>query len=161
MRLREWFVRASAIALVSCALHPVVASAATDTATLTIGRFASGNCGGSTLTYSGYPWPGGSYSPTGLTGGETVIAVQDITCGSAYSPPFLYTIMSQVQISGFSADPGQAWLTSITCNTATKTSATASGFSYSSGTAIWAWTTTFGFWLEPVGTNYSCRITHT
>lgn len=68
---------------------------------------------------------------------------------------------TQVKVSGFSIDPGQAWLTSVTCNGITKTGVSASSFSYSGGIAVWTWATgNFGFKSKAVGSNVACTVTH-
>jgi hypothetical protein len=162
MKKHPWIKRISLLAVISFATTPLLVFAATDNATLTVGRtsLTPGSCGAAALTFSGYPFTGGSYSPTGLTGGNTVAGVLDVTCGNIFSPPFEGFLVSELQVSGFSVDPGQLWLTSITCNGTTKSAASASGFSYSSGHATWSWSTAFGFFGQLVGTNDSCSITH-
>ena len=95
----------------------------------------------------------GSYSPSGLTGGTSVVSIWDSThsgltaCGSGSS--------SLLAVSGFSVDPGQDWLSSITCGGVENTGSGASSFSYSAGTAIWTWSQTFS-----LGSSTSCTIVH-
>ena len=135
---------------------PMLAMASTDNATLKVGRNTLANaCLGTALELSGYNGgssPYGSYSPTGLTGGETVLDVFDANCFPLYT--------SNVYIKGFSVDPGQLWLTSVTCNGVTVSASSAYSFSYSSGEAEWIWKTQFGLTSLPVGTEVSCSITH-
>lgn len=133
-------------------LVPIIAFATTDDGTITVG--SSGTTG--VCTY-GYISAGhGAYSPTGLTGGETVVDLYDlytgITCGTPTG--------SGLGINGFPSNPGQSWLTSVTCNGVTKTGATAT-YSYSSGSAGWSWsgTTTFGF-IGKRGSQLGCAIVH-
>lgn len=96
--------------------------------------------------------PLGSYSPTGLTGGETVAVLEDET-------PFVCgTTQSGLTISGFSANPGSSWLISVTCNGVTNTGSGGS-YGYSSGTAAWSWSQVFGFHSKK-GSNISCTIVH-
>jgi hypothetical protein len=133
--------------------HTQVALASTDNATLHVGSESpGGNCGGIIPEDFGYDSLFGSYSPTGLTGGETVAGVIDIqACG---------VTSGILSVSGFSSDLGKLWLTSITCNGVTKTASAATNYSYSSGTASWTWSASaFGF-SSKVGTNVSCSITH-
>jgi hypothetical protein len=92
---------------------------------------------------------GGTYSPTGLTGGETVAAILD-NGGTNCFPESI-----QFSVSGFTSNPGATWLTSITCNGIEETGSTAS-FSYLSGSA-WVWNdVSFGFGLDTV----SCSIVY-
>jgi hypothetical protein len=98
----------------------------------------------------------GSYSPVGLTGGESVEAIWDVDhygggpCGSASNSSFL-------SISGFSVDPGQDWLSSIKCNGVQNDGSAASSYSYSGGTASWAWSQVFGIVNN---SSVSCTIVH-
>lgn len=99
----------------------------------------------------------GSYSPAGLTGGNTVInAISDIVPINCNTPPF-----STLVVSGFSSNPGSGWLSSITCNGVNNTGSSAS-FSYTNGTAAWNWDPSkqFGFGSKPIGSNVSCSIIH-
>lgn len=95
----------------------------------------------------------GSYSPTGLTGGKTVADLYDHE--SIGSGICVFPKGSVLTVSGFSANPGASWLSSVTCNGVTN-SESASTFSYSGGSASWQWTQTFGF---GDGTD-SCTIVH-
>lgn len=132
-------------------MAPLAASAASDSGTVTVGMSAL-PCGITTLTISGSPGGVGSYSPTGLTGGNTVVGVWDDTgC----------VVRGLLDVSGFSSDPGSSWLTSITCNGVQNASSSASyGYDSSTGQAEWSWNQTFGFWSESVGTKVSCTIVH-
>jgi len=94
----------------------------------------------------------GSYSPTGLTGGNTITWVNDQNTfcqgGSGQSSLF---------VSGFSSNPGSTWLTSITCDGVTNSAASASVYQYVSGSAQWFWSRKFGL---VNGSMYSCTIVH-
>jgi hypothetical protein len=141
-------------ALIALAVTPP-AIAASDNATLTIGRVTAPLGGCPVYKISGYVGSGGpgSYSPTGLTGGQAVAQLADHHCGGN-------ALATTLSVTGFSVDPGQLWLTSVTCNGVTKTAAAAS-FSYSSGNARWTWSAaSFGLLTPPVGTNVSCTIVH-
>lgn len=93
----------------------------------------------------------GSYSPTGLTGGDIVEDLFDEeVCGVQGT--------SILEVGGFSSDPGKSWLTSVTCNSIGKSSSSAS-YGYSSGTAVWTWTSTFSL-SSKSGSNVSCTIVH-
>jgi hypothetical protein len=63
-----------------------------------------------------------------------------------------------LEVSGFSSNPGQSWLSSVTCNGVTNSGSTA-GFSYSSGVATWEWVRLFGLFSE-IGLSVSCTIVH-
>lgn len=132
-----------------------IAAASSDTGTLLVGEISSTTCSG-----TGRPLPYyygftsspavGSYSPTGLAGGKTVIKLFDyLSCGA----------LSELWISGFSSNPGQSWLSSVACNGVTNTGAGAFDFSYNSGTASWVWNDRFGF-QSKYGSNVSCTIVH-
>lgn len=142
-----------------CMLSAPASQAAVDNATLTVGRNTiPAGCGPSwppgmfDINISGYFGFGSSYSPTGLTGGQTVQWIFDQDCGGNFD-------RAELWISGFGSNPGSTWLNSITCNGATKTPATA-GYSYLGNTARWVWLTPFYFFLEPAGTTDSCSIDH-
>lgn len=139
-------------------LFASLAVAATDNATLTVGKqlYPSPPFPCTTVTV-GYRNGGiGSYSPVGLTGGYTVHSVYEVGCSSP----------SQVNliIKGFLISPGQLWLTSITCNGITRQASAATSYSYDSATkqASWVWAggATFGLNALPSNTNVSCAITH-
>lgn len=144
------FVISAALAL-TAAMTPEVASAITDNGTLTSGS-QTASCGGTrNFQFTGFSstLPLGSYSPTGLTGGMTVTqlyGVFGIQCPKA----------GVLAVAGFGSNPSSSWLTSLTCNGTTKTSATAS-FSYAAGTASWQWTAPFP--LPPPGP-FTCSIVH-
>ena len=120
----------------------------TDVLTMTQGNWVSGP-----IVISGYnPSTGtGALNPTTLSGGYSVAAFYDNKNG----PSLIETIF---RVSGFAADPGQAWLTSAKVGANTRTGATAQ-YTYGSGTAQWRWvpplTTIFGS-----SGNVSCTIIH-
>lgn len=133
-----------------------VAVASSDTGTLLVGETISTICSGPTrvplpyfLGFNSTSPAAGSYSPTGLTGGKAVVALFDyLSCGT----------LSEMSISGFSANPGQSWLSSVTCGSVTNLASTATFF-YSGGTASWLWKDRFGFFSKN-GSNVSCTIVH-
>jgi hypothetical protein len=92
----------------------------------------------------------GAYSPTGLTGGDTVGSIVDFHGGGCFGT------FSFLVVTGFSADPGSGWLSSITCNSV-KNSQSSATYTYSSGEARWQWSTTFGL---TNGTQVGCTIVH-
>ena len=106
-----------------------------------------------TFTLVGFAPIIGSYSPTGLTGGKTVGAIDDETnlgCG---------VTQSALSIRGFGSDPGSSWLTSITCNGVQNLASAAATYGYdsASGTAGWTWSKQFGL---SNGAQVSCTIVH-
>jgi hypothetical protein len=148
-KLISWLAIAVTIAT---ATLPTNALAATDNATLKVGRLSTPGCGG-TIHFSGYQNGNfGSYSPATLTGGETVADVYEGDCN-------LHPTKAELRITGFSVDPGQLWLTSITCN-GVALSASSATYSYGGGLAFWSWNTVWGLYALSVGTNVSCSITH-
>jgi hypothetical protein len=132
-----------------------LASAASDHATLTVGIVPGGVCNQSLAGFGSGAY--GSYSPTGLTGGTTVTSLQD----SIYLQFGCATNFSGVTISGFSSNPGSSWLMSVTCNSVTRSGASA-GFSYlGGGVARWLWSNQFfGFHGLGNGANTGCTIVH-
>lgn len=142
--------------IASCLLvmSQLATASSSDSATLTVGGDSSKCEGGGVASFvlTGYVGPHmGSYSPTALTGGESVIGLYDITsygCGSSYR--------STLGISGFSSAPGKDWLISVTCNGIELTGAGSAAYSYGDGQAGWDWNTPFGF----KSGSYSCTIVH-
>jgi len=136
-------------------LAPAIGLAATENGVLTVGRSSIIFPPVINLCLSGYSGGGvlGSYSPTGLAGGQTVANLVDsgMCSGSQYAT---------FGIAGFSANPGQNWLASLTCNGITKTGSSAT-FTYSNNFATWVWTTSnFGLQGVSQGANVSCTIVH-
>ena len=159
MNTSAWIRRLPLLALLSLVAAPHASIASSDSGTLTVGHAPSSSwpCFLHTgFLISGYSEsaPLGSYSPTGLTGGTTVAGLFDVvSCPMASGG-------AQLQVSGFASNPGSAWLTSVKCGAVTKLPGAAS-FGYSSGAAIWTWsTTTFGFTADSPGANVSCTIVH-
>jgi hypothetical protein len=155
MTLNRWIERLWVIALIGLLAGPSFAVAGTeDVGVLTVGHAYDGNCGGHGLQYSGFnaALSSGSYSPTGLTGGKTVVLVAD------FAQIFCGVDLTFLKVSGFSTDPGSSWLTSITCNGITNVPA---GYWFSGNTATWQWSSK-RFGLAPLadGTNVSCAIVH-
>lgn len=137
----------------SLGIAPMLALAASDNGTITVG---STGCESSFTWIWGYGSGGiGSYSPTGLTGGETVHALFTSVAG----PSCTGTLNGHFQVTGFSSDPGQSWLTSVDCNGITKTGSTAT-YSYSSGSAEWVWSATSWGFTSNVGSQLACTIVH-
>ena len=130
-----------------------IAAAYTDAGTLYVSFKANGTCPGPVIDtgYNSYISIG-SYSPTGLTGGKTVSALVDVM------GPLCPIMSSELDISGFSSNPGTNWLSTVTCGSITKLRSSAT-FSYYNGTASWIWSGLFGFNAE-LHTNVSCTITH-
>ena len=142
------------VALLGLAAVSRLAIASSDTGTLLVGEESSHCVGGGSQGAYGYDSSFlGSYSPTGLTGGKTVDAIEDhvvVGCG---------IVFSYFQVSGFSSNPGSSWLTSITCNGVTNDGSAAYDFSYGSGIAVWYWSKLFAL-TSKVGSNVSCTIVH-
>jgi fibronectin type 3 domain-containing protein len=118
----------------------------TDSPTVTVTNIPPGIC----CVSAGFgPNFGGSMNPATTTNGYTYYELDD-----RYSPPksgggFLQATFS---VTGFSADPGQAWLTSVCGNMG----ATAT-YAYGSGFATWSWT------QNPFGIadgTFVCNIVH-
>jgi hypothetical protein len=136
---------------------PLLAAASTDNGTLTVGAGSVGSCGiisDGTAVIGYYSIDSlGSYSPTALTGGTTLLGIYDVF--SLLGCPDSGNIL----VSGFSSNPGSGWLTSVTCDGVTNLASSASTFIYtaSKGTALWAWSQRFGF----RGTSpFSCSVVH-
>lgn len=139
-------------------LPQLSSASSSDGGTLTAGQSASSACPppfhGGAIYFVGYDnyTSEGAYTPTKLTGGDTVTAVFDThsTCSGSH-------VSSSLIVTGFTSDPGAGWLVSITCN-GVGLGAGASYF-WEGGVpeAIWEWTTGFGF---ANGTQYSCTIVH-
>jgi len=152
--------------LVLVCFLPAIALSANDIGTLTIGKAGPTPIDASAwLCLSGYTGSGGigSYSPTGLTGGKTVVSLYDVNVVAGpfcNTTPFIYSHNSTLRVSGFSIDPGQAWITSVTCNGIAKTGVSASTFTYSGGNATWGWSSDFNLISKSSGTNVGCTISH-
>ena len=98
--------------LLGLSMMPMLANASsTDDGTLTAGSavqscFPSGNFNLVGFIHGTL----GSYNPTGLTGGDTVWAIDDI------DPVSCSASTSDFSASGFTSNPGSSWLVSVTCN---------------------------------------------
>lgn len=78
----------------------------------------------------------GAANPSVLASGYTLTGLYDLDSSTAV-----------VAISGFSADPGQAFLESVAINSVTRLGSAASYF-YSGGVAQWSWSgQPFGLWI--------------
>jgi hypothetical protein len=136
-----------------------VAWAASDAGTLQVGHAVYSGC--STIL-SGWSTaiPSGSYSPTGLAGGETVQGVFDSISVTYPGCPFY----SELLVGGFASNPGVNWLTSVTCNGITNPVSTATFTYLGGGQAMWKWTTLFQLSFDSTGHavsgNVSCTIVH-
>jgi len=141
------------VEVIDVVIAPVPIAGQSDTGALLVGLI-SPMCGRVIYLVSGYLAAGvGSYSPSGLTGGQTVDQVVDNSgaCGGAR--------FSLVSISGFSTNPSIKWLVSATCNGVTNAGSGGS-FSYNgSGIATWVWTQQFGF-VSKRSTSVSCTLVH-
>lgn len=133
----------------------IVSASSSDTGTLTAGEYDTCFMGAldHTILFGYSSGFAGSYSPTELTGGKTVADLYDHE--SVGHGICVFPKGSSFTVSGFSADPGATWLSSVTCNGVTN-SESASTYIYSSGSASWQWTQTFGIG----GGTYSCTIVH-
>jgi hypothetical protein len=156
MKMNHWIGAISCAAMISCFAGPSRAEAATDIGVLTVGHAYDGNCGGHGLQYSGFnpAFSAGSYSPTGLTGGQAVTVLAD------FAQIFCGVNLTFLKVSGFATNPGSTWLTSVTCNEVTNIPATGS-FSFTGNTGWWGWSSK-PFGLAPLrdGANVSCSIVH-
>jgi hypothetical protein len=97
----------------------------------------------------------GSISPTTTSNGYTYQGLFDrilFAHGSGYQD-------TTFALSGFSADPQRAWLTSVSCAGVTLAGSSAT-YSYASGTATWKWTTGPLWDPSTLGTTQSCSIVH-
>ena len=145
------------LAVICSVFASLVAAAAPESGTLTVGRASQGP-GGCTYTHSGYSGDVspliGSYSPSGLSGGLVVGALEDLTCS-----PFFAA--SQLRVYGFSSNPGQSWLQYVSCGGVDKWGSAATFNYYASGIAVWHWPSTFGFNAAPVGSVRTCEILRT
>jgi hypothetical protein len=123
-------------------------SGTTDSPTMTEGTYTHYALGYGVTTAKGFD-AGliGSMSPTKTSDGLTYTTVDD------FQGP--YIAEGDVILSGFTSDPGQGWLGSVTAVGVTKTAATAT-YSYSSGQATWTWSE-FGFTGSGTAT---VQITH-
>jgi YD repeat-containing protein len=119
----------------------------TDTPVMTQGSNMATENGFNTLGAD----PIGSMSPATTTNGYTYQQFMDKF--KASNGAYQNTLFS---VSGFSADPGQGWLTSAGCNVTTQTGSTAT-YSYSAGMATWNWTTGKSFGQSG---NVNCTIVH-
>jgi YD repeat-containing protein len=125
------------------------AGSATDAGTLTQGFYRSPT-GPNWTFFKGYRTVStpiiGSYASTALTGGKAVHDLYDFAvCSNISAPPncpmsgiTTLTQYGELDISGFTANPGIDWLTSVTVGSVTRTGATAT-FNYAGGTATWKW----------------------
>jgi len=131
------------------------AIASTDYGTLTVAKESNYICiGGGSYIWYGFWGDGwfGSYSPPGLSGGETVMEIRDTVSTCRMSSTLL-------EVAGFKSNPGANWLSSITCNDVEHTGSTAD-FSYGGGIALWVWNNGSFLLSNKTGENVSCAISH-
>jgi hypothetical protein len=106
----------------------------TDVGSLTAGTSLSVCPAGGYNIVSGFGAAGlGAYSPVALTGGQTVTDVINViaSCTSG-------SVSGYITVSGFSQNPGSAWLTTIQCGQIPFMGSSAV-YSYSGGSATWTW----------------------
>ena len=131
----------------------IASASSNDSGTLTPGQ-VSHICTpfmpGADLISTGFGPSLGTYSPTGLTGGFTLVTLDDV---ANQCRELTY---SNLVVSGFAADPGSQWLISVTCNGVKELQGAAS-YSYSDGIAGWSWGSRFGL---SNGSQVSCTISH-
>lgn len=139
------------------ALGAQIALAANDSGTLTAGSYST-TCGARDqyeITFTGFESGFmGSYSPTTLTGGDSVYMIynQTGTRGTACPVDGAYLTISA------SSDPGSTWLTSVTCNGSTLYQSGIYSYTYGGGLAEWIWQQSY-FNISS-GEAYSCTISH-
>ena len=145
------------LTVLAMALPTTRAIAANDNGTLSVAEHRV-RCwtGPHSLLLYGYikSRPMGSYSPSVITGGEVLSEVYDQDNAGCK-----LVTGSTVSVSGFSADPGRTWLTSITCNGVTLNQSGAVRFFFAGGTATWEWSEQFGF-QSRVGAAVNCTMSH-
>jgi len=120
----------------------------TDSSVMTEGSSSTGNQKGFVLS-TGV----GSMSPASTSNGHAYVSFFDRISMAHGGIGYQGTDFS---VSGFAADPGQAWLTSATAQGTTFTGSTAT-YTYSAGTAKWTWGT--GEVFAGSGTT-TCTIIH-
>ena len=112
------------------AARPLMAYSPTYTGTMTQSQVTDG----STFNFLGFGGAG-SMSPTTLSDGNTITFWYDETIGS----------YCQFSIA-VASDPGQSYIGQVTAHGTTKTTASASSYTYSGGNATWKWNgASFGF----------------
>jgi hypothetical protein len=100
----------------------------------------------------------GTYSPLGLTGGETVVVLMNnVVFPTPLGCPALGSSYAYFFATGFSSNPGSSWLISITCDGVTLPGSSAT-FDYGAG-AAWIWNGSL-FTLPGNGMQTSCIIQH-
>lgn len=100
----------------------------------------------------------GSASPSTMGPGKTLIALAD----NFSDVSFVTFVQTIVQISGFSTNPGQSWLSYVSNGSAIRLGSSASSYAYGGGVATWRWTSAGGFTamgFTPSGT-FTCIMAH-
>lgn len=118
--------------------------------------FAASKYAYATQTYYGFNGtgspnlipPGSGPGPISLPGGLSLLVLADAGAGDA--PP----TASRILISGFSADPGSGYLSTVICNNVSRSGSSAT-YSYGGGRASWTWWSLFGM---SAGSNYNFRL---
>jgi YD repeat-containing protein len=141
---------------------PVQPTTYTDLGTLTQGLYRSAT-GPNWTFFKGYRTFAspiiGSYAPLALTGGQSVHDLFDFAVCSSQSQPYdcpysgviVLTQYGQMIVTGFAADPGAAWLVTVTAG-ATVRSGSSATYSFSGGMATWTWSGATGsFGLSGTG----------
>jgi len=127
----------------------VLAASVTDPFNVTIGVL-NANVDGFDLGYYG------STNPTATSDGYTY---QQISANSGTCKPNGCTAGNNIfSVSGFTSNPGQSWLTSLTVQGCTLTASTATSFSFSGGVASWVWNPNRCEWSP--GTTVSASVVH-
>jgi len=148
----------SLLALAALLIVPLIAFATINNGTLTIGRQTIPVMPGLTLDFSGYSSGAyGSYSPTSLGGGISVVTLYELAVnGTPNSTTF--------RITGFTSNPGVSYLLHLTCNGVTVAGGHATRtYDSSTGTVTYTWSAPdplFGLSSLSVGTNKSCSVEH-
>lgn len=102
--------------------------------------------------YTGYGTGFGSSSAGFFTDGKEFVAAYD------YSIPAVGYDSANVVVKGFGSDPGKTgYMTSFTVNGVTRTAASATTYTYVSGTATWIWGSSMApdSWGLVYGSTYS------
>ncbi len=152
----RWRLAATASFLLVSATLSQAAHAVSDTLTMTAGTTTTAN---GLDTYTGFESGKiGSITPAKTSDGYPIAVLDNysICSGLKGHPCAQY---SNLQVSGFQANPGQGWLSSLAANGKTLTGASAS-YSYSAGTASWNWVGTSYVFNFLSGDKYTVVLVH-
>jgi chitodextrinase len=130
-------------------------SSFTDVGTMTIGRRGNNALQLNEDGFRSSPSPIlGSYAPTALTGGKTLLAFFEWVDYWPGNPQY-----TRISVSGFSSDPGQSWLISAAAGVSIVYGSQASAtYSYFGGVATWDWP--IALFLGGTGTMTQATIVH-